>query len=46
MRFGQARNRLRSSDADRTTKNALHIVGDVLELGPAAGQNDLPADRA
>ena len=46
MRLGQAGDRLRPADADRAAEHALHIIGDILELGAAAGQHHLPPDRA
>ena len=33
-----------ATDADRTAKNTLHVIGDVLEFGPAARQHDLAPD--
>ena len=46
MRFGQAGDRLRPADPHRAAEHALHVIGDILEFRPAAGQHDLPPDRA
>jgi hypothetical protein len=37
---------LRPADPDRAAEHALHVIGDILELGAAAGQHDLAPDRA
>ena len=46
VRVGKAGDLLRPADADRAAEHALHVIGDVLELGAAAGQHDLAADGA
>ena len=45
VRVGKAGDLLRPADADRPAEHALHVIGDILELGAAAGQHHLAADR-
>ena len=45
MRLGQARHGLGPADPDRAAEHALHIIGDPLQFGAAAGQHDLAAER-
>src|SRR5437868_7105318 len=44
VRVGEASDLLGAADADRAAEHALHIVGNILQLGAAAGEYDLTAD--
>ena len=46
MRVGQAGDLLGPADPDGAAEHALHVIGDILQFGAAAGQNDLASDGA
>src|SRR4029079_11692346 len=46
VRIGKAGNLLRAPDADCAAEDALHVIGDVLELRASAGEHDLAANGA
>ena len=46
MRFGQTVQSARSAESHRATERALHVIGEPLQFGTAAGQHHLPPNGA